>query len=88
MSSKKINEIVNPAAKSITLPITAELAEELLISLCYRAKQDGIRGTALETDIVSAGRYFSKIFEKEFNFQKGVFEHHYNKNIIVRVRSK
>ncbi len=72
--------------------VTEQEAEELLLALSFRCKQDGIRNTPKFDEIETLGKRLSRIFEKQFAWRdsqgklRKVFEFYLKKNVTVRVR--
>ena len=75
-----------------TFNITEKQAEELLISLSHRCKQDGIINTQKASELETFGRKLSRRFEIEFNWTdsqgklRRVFEFFMKKKIKIRIR--
>lgn len=78
----------------IEMDITEEQANEILLALSYRCKQDGIRNNDKQDEIEVLGKQLSRRFESMFNWKTTnnkplrVFEYYLKKNVTVRVRGK
>jgi len=63
-----------------------EQAEEVLIALSHRAKQKGIIGTEFGDGIIELGRSLSRTFEKNYDWDSGVFDRHLAIPLTVTVK--
>lgn len=76
----------------LQIAVTEKEAEEILLALSYRCKQDGIRNTSKYDDIETLGKRLSRVFEKKFEWKdsrgklRKVFEFYLKKKVTVRVR--
>ena len=70
----------------MVIHMSQEQAEEILIALSHRAKQKGIRGTQMADEIRELGRSLSRTFEKNYDWDSGVFDRHLAIPITVTVK--
>jgi len=76
---------------NVTIDVTSDEAEEILIALSHRTKQNGIRGTEQSLRIFQLGEKLCDSFTGWFGWSTaggGVFAHHCKNDIRVNVIAK